>query len=154
MSSICVDFVHGAADEACAEHDPGGCLSIKTAIKFSSRDPILGTLVNDRVKQVSQVFADAICRAQREGAIAPKPDAVILGRYGMSNLSGLRVMVKAGASHVAAREIAQVILLALRGGFGLPWTARSSAMALSDSTPKQHGCRNPERQGYVTDQTL
>ena len=149
-----LDFVHGAADEACAEHDPGGCLIIKTAIKFPSRDPILVTLVDYRVKQRSQVFADASRRAQREGAIDLKRDAVILGRDGMSNLSGLRVMVKAGASHVAAREIAQVILLALRGGFGLPWTARSSAMALSDSTSKQHGCRNPERQGHVTDQTL
>ena len=63
----------------------------------------------------------------------------------------LALMVKAGATHVAAREIAQVILFALRGGFGLPWAARSSTMGPCDFTPKQHGCRNPERQGHVTD---
>jgi TetR/AcrR family transcriptional repressor of nem operon len=113
-----IDFIEaallGAADEACAEHDPRGCLIINTAIEFSSRDAILGTLVDDSVKQVSQIFADAIRRAQREGAIAPERDAEILGRYVLSSLSGLRAMVKAGATHAAAREIAQVVLLALR----------------------------------------
>ena len=102
--------LHGAADEACAAHDPGGCLIINAATESSIRDP----LVDDSVKQVSQVFADAICRAQCKGAIAPKPDAVILGRYGVSSLSGLRAMVKAGAAHAAVGEIAQAILLALR----------------------------------------
>jgi hypothetical protein len=70
-----IDFIaaalHAAADEACAAHDPRGCPIINTAIKFSSCDPILGMLVDDRVQQVSQVLANGRQSAPHEGAIAP-----------------------------------------------------------------------------------
>ena len=77
---------------------------------------------------VRSVGVPALCAALRAAlravassplCVAPKRDAVIFGRYVVSSLSGLRARVKAGASHAAAREIAQGILLALRGGFGL-----------------------------------
>ena len=111
-------FIEGvlrsAASEARSTNDPRGCMIVNVATEFSSRDAEISSLVANGVKQVTQVFVEAVKLAQREGDIAAAKDPHLLGRYLLSSLSGLRTMVKAGSSHASLGALVGVIMAALR----------------------------------------
>lgn len=107
------DFLRGVASEARTRSKPKGCLIMNTATEFSGREPSISDQVELGVWQFAEVFKAAIERSQAEGEIPSGRDSEVLARYVVSSVSGLRTMVKAGASAEVAEEIADVALQAL-----------------------------------------
>jgi TetR/AcrR family transcriptional repressor of nem operon len=90
-----------------------GCLVMNTASEFSQRDPTIARRVSASTRAFSKVFATAVRQAQRDGEIPTDRDPAVLASYLVSSMTGLRTMVKAGASKRKVRDIARVILTAL-----------------------------------------
>lgn len=107
-------FLRAVASETRARSCPKGCLIMNTATEFAGRDSSIATLVEQGVSRFAEVFRTAVERAQREGDIAAERDAETLARYIVSTISGLKTMIKAGASPQTAEAIADVALHALR----------------------------------------
>lgn len=103
-----------AAAEARTAHDPRGCMIVNVATEFSARDAKVRKIIANATRRVASIFVAAVRRAQAEGTIPAGRDAAILGSYLLSNLSGLRTMVKAGNSHRAIGAIVAVIMASLR----------------------------------------
>jgi TetR/AcrR family transcriptional repressor of nem operon len=112
------DFIErvlsSAADEARTSENPRGCMIVNVATEFSARDPAVRRIIANGAQRVIRIFVAAVRQAQTEGSIPRHRDPKILGRYLMSNLTGLRTMVKAGSNHRAIDEIIRVIMLALK----------------------------------------
>lgn len=106
-------FLRSVAKEARAADCPKGCLIMNTATEFAGRDSAVASLVEQGVSAFSEVFHAAVTRAQREGDIAAERNAEALARYIVSTVSGIKTMIKAGASAKTAEEIAEVALTAL-----------------------------------------
>lgn len=101
------------AEEARGPDQPRGCLIMNTATEFAGRDPTVARLVLKSAEQLSTIFAEAVRQAQAEGDIPADRDARALALYLMAGISGLRTLVKAGASPRAVEEIARVAMRAL-----------------------------------------
>jgi len=107
-------MLRGVAHEARGERCPKGCLIMNSATEFAGRDPAIARLVALGVGDFSGVFRAAIRRAQREGDVPASRSAETLARYVVSTISGLKTMLKAGASPRTIERIAEVALGALR----------------------------------------
>ncbi len=90
-----------------------GCLVMNTASEFAQRDPAIARRVSASTRAFSKVFATAVRQAQHDGEIPADRDPTALASYLVSSMTGLRTMVKAGASKHKTRDIAKVILTAL-----------------------------------------
>lgn len=90
-----------------------GCLLMNTASEFGTRDPDLARTVRQGVDRFTGVFLAAVEQAQREGSVAADRDARTLARYLVSNMSGLKTLIKAGVDRQEARAIATFALRAL-----------------------------------------
>lgn len=101
------------AREAGADGGPRGCLVWNTASEFSQRDPGVAARIDDSVRAFRDVFRDAVRRAQAEGDIAKDKDADTLAQFLIVNMSGLRVLAKAGASAASIRRAARLAVDAL-----------------------------------------
>ncbi len=106
--------LQATAAEAGLTHAPKGCLIMNTATEFAGRDSTVADLVADGANDFSQVFRDAVLRAQQEGDIAPDRSADVLARYMVTAITGLKTMVKAGVPRASILEVADVALSALR----------------------------------------
>ncbi len=104
---------HGVSAETRSSETRLGCLVMNTAAEFGQRDPVIASRVASSTRAFSKVFAAALRQAQRDGEIAADRDPTVLASYLVSSMTGLRTMVKAGASERKVREIANVILTAL-----------------------------------------
>jgi TetR/AcrR family transcriptional repressor of nem operon len=90
-----------------------GCLVMNTASEFSQRDPTVARRITASTRAFSKVFATAVKQAQGNGEIPTDRDPNVLASYLVSSMTGLRTMVKAGASARKVTDIARVILTAL-----------------------------------------
>jgi TetR/AcrR family transcriptional repressor of nem operon len=108
-----MDVLYSAADEACGEGKPRGCLVMNTANEFAQNDSSVAGWVAQGVDRFKAVFIAAVQRAQKEGDIAADRDPETLALYLVSSMSGLKTMVKAGAGEQAAKDIVHFILSAL-----------------------------------------
>lgn len=103
----------GVAGETRGRNARRGCLVMNTASEFAQRDPDIAKLVKQGTRAFAEVFEAAIVQAQKEGDIPPETDAKLVAKYLVSSLSGLKTMVKAGASPGEVEAIAKVALRAL-----------------------------------------
>ena len=90
-----------------------GCLITNTAAEFSQRDPDIAALTKKGVESFTQVFLQALEQAQRDGEISPTRDPVRLAHYLMANVSGINMMIKAGASQETLHDIVSEVLASL-----------------------------------------
>lgn len=102
------------AEEARGPDRPRGCLIMNTATEFAGRDPTVARQVAASIEKLTGVFVAAVQRAQVEGDIPAHRDALVLARYLVSSIGGLRTMVKAGARPETVNDIARVAMTALR----------------------------------------
>lgn len=105
--------VKGMIQEAGKAQAPKGCLLFNTATEFSRRDPAIADRVEEGLSQFAEVFRRAIERGQRDGEFASGRDPVLLARYVMTTISGLRTMIKAGLPRETAQQVADVALNAV-----------------------------------------
>jgi TetR/AcrR family transcriptional repressor of nem operon len=90
-----------------------GCLVMNTASEFAQRDPVVSRRIAASTRAFSKVFSSAVRQAQDEGEIPASHDPDVLASYLVSSMTGLRTMVKAGASRNKVTDIAKIILAAL-----------------------------------------
>ena len=90
-----------------------GCLLMNTASEFSQTDPEIAALVSDSLEHISRIFEQAIEQAQSENKISANKNPKDLASYLLSNMSGLKNMVKAGADKKTIRSIVDIVLSAL-----------------------------------------
>jgi len=107
------DMLYSIADETLGPTPPRGCLVMNSAIEFSQDNPAVAELIASSLECFVGVFQEAVKRAQAEGDIPAGKDALVLARYLVTNMGGLRTMVKAGADSKSIRQIVGVVLSAL-----------------------------------------
>jgi TetR/AcrR family transcriptional repressor of nem operon len=104
---------YGVAAETKSSATRRGCLVMNTASEFAQRDPIVSRRVAASTRAFGKVFSSAVRQAQHEGDIPTHHDPDVLASYLVSSMTGLRTMVKAGASRSKVSDIATIILTAL-----------------------------------------
>lgn len=107
------DSFYGIAEAPARSSSQWGCLLMNSATEFGTRDPDLARTIRQGVDRFTGVFLAAVERAQDEGGIAADKDPRTLARYLVSNMSGLKTLLKAGVGREEARAIATVTLGAL-----------------------------------------
>jgi TetR/AcrR family transcriptional repressor of nem operon len=90
-----------------------GCLIANSANEFGQREPEFSVPVAEGLQRFTQVFMDAIIRAQSEGDISNDADPHALANYLMGTMNGLRTMIKAGTDKRSAKGMVTLILKAL-----------------------------------------
>ncbi|MEI8094685.1 MAG: TetR/AcrR family transcriptional regulator [Spirochaetales bacterium] len=74
------------------------CLIVNSVTEFGSVQTIPGTVLSQGLEAVSSVLVEAVVRAQAEGDLDPAESPADLAAFFHVALSGLRTMIKAGAS--------------------------------------------------------
>lgn len=103
----------GVADQAKDEKTRLGCLIMNTATEFGQRVPAIAQLVTHHLGRFEEVFARALERAKEDGEWQSSRPIRAVARYLVCGLSGLKTMVKAGASRASLRETAGLLLAVL-----------------------------------------
>ena len=101
------------SDEANSRDVKKGCLVMNTASEFGQKDKAIASLVKESIVSFENVFQHAVQRAQTEKDIPANKNAKTLASYLVSNMSGLKSMVKAGKSRKQIKETVDVILNSL-----------------------------------------
>jgi len=81
-----------------------GCFLMNTVSEFGKRDKHLAKAMNNQIKRVEKVLAEAIKRDKAANKLNGALDEKALATYFITNMSGLRTMVKAGLSQKRTEE--------------------------------------------------
>lgn len=108
-----VDALMWVIEEAHCVDQPRGCLVMNTASEIAQHDAEIADCVACGLQRYHAIFRHAIKRAQREGAIRHDRNANLLADYLVTNMSGLRTMVKAGSTSKSLKSMVAVIMRAL-----------------------------------------
>lgn len=107
------DYLEGVIDEASKPSGRKGCLLVNTANELAQRNASVSAAVAKGSQHMMKVFTAAIQLAQERGEIATAVPAEDLARYYFSSVSGLRTMVKAGASRAELEPISKLVMATL-----------------------------------------
>lgn len=117
-SPSAMNFIEGVltagAEEARKGTPPKGCLIMNTAVEFAQNDPKISDHVRRGIEGIKSVFLIALKRAQREGAVSTSSNVEQLASFLVSSTSGIKSMVKGGASEKMAKDIVKVTMQAIR----------------------------------------
>jgi len=102
------DTLRAVARDADSADARRGCLVFNSAAEFGQRNSDVAARVSASIAAFSDVFADAVRRAQDEGDIARDRDPRLLGRFLVGTMSGLRTHCKAGATRREIRDLADL----------------------------------------------
>lgn len=91
-----------------------GCLLLNTASEFGLSEPEITDRVAAGKAAFARVFRDAVERAQREGDIPAGRNSKALADFLVSNMSGLRNLLKTGMERRDARAVVATLLAALQ----------------------------------------
>lgn len=108
------DTLASVGGEACRTGRPRGCLFMNSASEFAQRDPAIDKLVREGVGKISDLFVEAVTRAQKEGEISAKRNPRSLARYLVNNFCGLNALAKTGMDAKSLSDIVGVVMTALR----------------------------------------
>ena len=98
------------ADETQGVVSRRGCLLMNTAAECAQRDKQIALCVTKGINTLTDVLEDAVCTAQHEGSIRKNRAPATLASYLITTISGLKTMVKAGASKKQVLAVAKVAL--------------------------------------------
>lgn len=104
---------YALADDPECNQARWGCLLMNTASEFGRRDSQVASGIDHGVAAFTRVFQTAVRQAQHEGEINADKNADNLARYLVSNMSGLKTLIKAGTGRDDARAIVAIVLQAL-----------------------------------------
>ena len=77
---------------------PRGCLVMNSAAEFGQGRGPLSRKVGACIDAFAGLFAEAVRRGQADGSVASRQDPVLLGRYFVTVMAGLRTLVKGTAA--------------------------------------------------------
>jgi TetR/AcrR family transcriptional repressor of nem operon len=87
-----------------------GCLLVNTANELSHRDKAVSKAVLNGIDNVANVIKQAIKRGKKEAAIKSTVSTDTLVNYIVSNVSGLRTMVKSGVDKTELTPLVNMIM--------------------------------------------
>jgi len=90
-----------------------GCFLMNTANEFGQTDCDISALVKESMNELTGIFEQSIVKAQESGEIPKEKDAHRLALYFISSISGIKNMIKAGASEKDVEKIVETLLVAL-----------------------------------------
>ncbi len=110
-------FIEGAfdalAEKAKISCERKGCLIMNCANEFAQKDPVVADLIRKATKKTTDIFFEAVKRAQEEGEVPKDKKPLPIARYLVSNICGLQTMIKTGANPTMIKEISGVALQVL-----------------------------------------
>lgn len=98
-----------SAEEAGLPH-PRGCLVMNTAAEIGLGNSKISKEVEKGVQTFKEVFQTALQKAEKEGMLSRGADLEGMALFIVSSLSGLKSMVKAGASKDSVEQIVKVTM--------------------------------------------
>lgn len=90
------------------------CLIFNTGAELCSHDADIARLVNKGLKNLRTAFGGALERAEAQGTLRAGADVQTLAMFLTSQVGGLAIMAKAGASRKHMQAVADTALSALR----------------------------------------
>lgn len=100
-------------EEGRGAEEPRGCMLMNTATENAQPDIEIANCVTRGLQAYYTIFRRAIENAQIEGTIARDRDVDLLADYVVTNVSGLRTMLKAGSNINSLKSLVAVILQTL-----------------------------------------
>lgn len=107
------DTLRAVGDEAMSLDARRGCLVFNSASEFGQKNRAVAGRVAASIDAFTEVFADAVQRAQGDGDITPGQDPRLVGRFLVCTMSGLRTLCKAGASRQELIRLADLAVSSL-----------------------------------------
>ena len=112
------DFISRTLTQVITEDNevtnPRGCLVTNSASEFAQSDAQVASCIFKCLQAYQDIFSLAIVKGQGDGSLKYSKDPVLLARFLVSNMSGLRIMLKAGTSREALEEMVEIILDTVR----------------------------------------
>ncbi|MYL23802.1 TetR/AcrR family transcriptional regulator [Vreelandella massiliensis] len=103
-----------AALDAQSEQAALGCLIFNSATELGGETSLPAQTARECVDDISGFFAEVIARAQREGSISADYDPASTAQFLTLSMSGLRLLLKSGATTAQAQQTVKHILQGLR----------------------------------------
>jgi TetR/AcrR family transcriptional repressor of nem operon len=103
-------FLNGVVAEAALATDKKGCMLVNTTNELFQRDAEIADAVSAGTNNLAKVLSRAIERGQREGDFDPSVKTETLVSYVLTNVCGLRTMVKGGADEKALQSVIALIM--------------------------------------------
>ena len=99
--------------EGARERYPSGCLIMNAAAEFGLRDPDCARWVQAALHRIRSVMVDAVERAQIAGELSRTRHVEVVADFLMSNIAGLRIMVKAGTPTCSVLHVVELVVASL-----------------------------------------
>jgi AcrR family transcriptional regulator len=109
-----VDTLSGVVKEVNELANPKGCLVINTASEFAQSDAQIALSVANGLDGYRDMFCQAVRKGQKDGSIRHDFESELLANYLVTNMSGLRTMVKAGTNETILERMVEVIVATVR----------------------------------------
>jgi len=90
-----------------------GCLTCNTAVELAPHDGAIAKLVAGHHRRLEKIFEDAFKRAQKAGQMTRTHDPRALASFIVASLSGLQVLIRAGAERRRIDSAAKIALAAI-----------------------------------------
>ena len=90
-----------------------GCLITNSANEFAQSDAEISTKINQGFNVYRKLFLKAVETGQRDGSIGNKYTAGLITDYLLTNINGLRTLVKAGTPKKTLADTARIIVNSL-----------------------------------------
>jgi TetR/AcrR family transcriptional repressor of nem operon len=107
------DTLLWAIEEVIEGIDPKGCLVVNTANELAQRDKQVAARVSQGFDKYRAIFLAAARRGQEDGSIRSDKESTLLANYLVTNMSGLRTMVKAGTNLEGLRGVVAMVMSAM-----------------------------------------
>ncbi len=107
------DTLLWAIEEVIEGTDPRGCLVVNTANELAQRDKQVAARVSQGFDKYRAIFLAAARRGQEDGSIRSDKESTLLANYLVTNMSGLRTMVKAGTNLEVLRGVVAMVMSAM-----------------------------------------
>ncbi len=104
---IC-DLFEKAVEEG--KTNPRGCLVSNTATEFAQSDERVTKLIKKSLNTYKGIFKKAVIKGQNDGSINKDIDPDSMAGFLVTNLNGLRTMVKAGINRKTLRGMVRMIV--------------------------------------------
>lgn len=91
-----------------------GCLLVNTANELAGLDSEVAKAVERGFGKIRSVITQALLKAQQSHELAADIDVETMADFIVSGISGLRTMVKSGASHNRLERISEMLLNSLK----------------------------------------
>lgn len=106
-------FLNSFLENVIAEstsRDKKGCLLVNTINELAYRDKAVSKAVTNGLSNMSNVIQNAIERGKKEGAIKTSKNTDVLVNYIITNVCGLRTLVKSSADKSTLSSVVNIIL--------------------------------------------